>query len=83
MRSDWVWRCGGRTFRSEELAGDVEGFAADDDDFLAVEELFGDGAGEAAEEVAFAVYHNLGDVLVWICLCPHLSRIQLMHWNGR
>ena len=48
-----------RTLRSEELAGDVEGFAADDDDFLAVEQLFGDGAGEAAEEVAFAVDHDL------------------------
>jgi hypothetical protein len=68
----------GRTLRSEELAGDVEGFAADDDDFLAVEELFGDGAGEAAEEVAFAVYHNLGDVLVWMCSCCHLFRIQLI-----
>ena len=49
----------GRTLRSEELAGDVEGFAAHDDDLLAVEELFGDGAGEAAEEVALAVDHDL------------------------
>jgi hypothetical protein len=62
VRRDWRVVLGaveGRTLRSEELAGDVEGFAADDDDFLAVEQLFGDGAGEAAEEVAFAVYHDL------------------------
>ena len=37
----------GRTFRSEELAGDVEGLAAHDYDLLAIEELFGDGAGKA------------------------------------
>lgn len=48
-----------RTFRSEEFAGDVEGFAADHNNLLAVEELFGDGAGEATEKVPFAVYHNL------------------------
>ena len=50
---------GGRTLRSKELPGDVESFAAHDDDLLAIEELFGDGAGETAEEVAFAVYYNL------------------------
>lgn len=78
MELDVDWWVDGRTLRSEELAGDVEGFAADDDDFLAVQQLFGDGAGEAAEEVAFAVYHNLGEVLVWICSCRHLLCIQLM-----
>ena len=49
----------GHTLGSEELAGDVESFAADDDDLLAVEQLFGDGAGETTEQVTFAVYHNL------------------------
>jgi hypothetical protein len=43
------------TFGAEELAGDVEGFAANDDDLLAIEELFGDGASETSEQVAFAV----------------------------
>ena len=72
---------GGRTLRSEELAGDVEGFAADDDDFLAVEQLLGDGAGEAAEEVAFAVYHNLYGVLVFmVFLLPSLPHPA--HWHG-
>lgn len=33
------------TFRAEEFAGDVEGFTADYDDFLAHKELFGDCAG--------------------------------------
>lgn len=48
-----------RTLRAEELAGDVEGLAADDDDLLAVEELLGDNAGEAAEEMALAVDNDL------------------------
>jgi hypothetical protein len=56
---------GGRTLCSEELAGDVELFATDDDDLLAVEQLFGDGAGETAKEVAFAVHHNLAYQLVF------------------
>ena len=51
-----------RTLRAEELAGDVEGLAADDDDLLAVEELLGDDAGEATEEVALAVNDDLREV---------------------
>jgi hypothetical protein len=43
---------GRRTLGPEELAGDVEGLAADDDDLLTVQELLGDGAGEAAQQVA-------------------------------
>lgn len=58
------WRCldagaGRRTLGPEELAGDVEGFAADDDEFLAFEELLRDGAGQATKEVAFAVNDDL------------------------
>lgn len=45
-----VWE--GRTLCSEELAGNVEGFAAYDDDLLAIEQLFGYGAGETAKEMA-------------------------------
>lgn len=41
--------------RAEELARDVEGFAADNDDLLAVEELLGNNGGEATEEVALAI----------------------------
>jgi len=44
-----------RTLCAEELAGDVEGLASHDNDLLAVEELLGDGAGEATEQVALAV----------------------------
>lgn len=44
-----------RTLGAEELAGDVEGLAAHNDNLLAVEQLFGDGAGEATEQVALAV----------------------------
>ncbi len=50
-----------RTLRAEEFAGDVEGLAADDDDLLAVEELLGDDAGEATEEVALAVDDDLAN----------------------
>jgi hypothetical protein len=45
----------GRTLSAEELAGDVQGLAAHNDNLLAVEQLLGDGAGEATEEVPFAV----------------------------
>ena len=50
---------GGRTLGAEELARDVQGLAADDDDLLAVEELLGDDAGQAAEQVALAIDDNL------------------------
>ena len=55
-----------RTFRSEELSGDVEGFATDDDDLLAVEKLLGDDTGETAEKVAFAVDDNLSVSLAFV-----------------
>lgn len=44
-----------RTLGAEELAGDVEGLAAHNDDLLAVKQLLSDGAGEATEQVALAV----------------------------
>jgi hypothetical protein len=50
------WSVGGkRTLRAEELAGDVEGLTSHNDDLLAVQQLLGDGAGEATEQVALAV----------------------------
>lgn len=48
-----------RTLRAEELARDVEVLAADDNDLLAVEELLGDDAGQAAKQVALAIDHDL------------------------
>lgn len=50
---------GGRTLRAEELAGDVELLAADNDNLLAVQKLLGDRGGQAAEKVALAVDDNL------------------------
>ena len=47
------------TLRPEELAGDVEGFASDDDDLLTVKQLLRDGAGKTAEEMSLAVHHDL------------------------
>ena len=52
-----------RTLRAEELARDVEGLAADDNDLLAVEELLGDDAGQAAKQVALAIDHDLFRIL--------------------
>ena len=57
----------GLTFRSEEFARDVEGFAADYDYFLAHEELFGDCAGQTTQQVAFAVHHDLYPVSIMQC----------------
>ena len=42
-----------RTLGPEELAGDVERLAADNNDLLTVEELLGDSAGETSEKVAW------------------------------
>jgi len=50
----------GRTLRSEEFAGDVELFAANNYELLAVEELFGDCAGQTTKEMALAVDDDLG-----------------------
>lgn len=50
---------GGRTLGTEELSGDVEGLAANDDNLLSVQELLGDGAGQATEQVALAIDDNL------------------------
>lgn len=44
-----------RTLGAEELARDVEGLAAHNNNLLAIEELLGDGAGEATEQVPLAV----------------------------
>lgn len=53
---------GKRTLCAEELAGDVQGLTSHNDDLLAIEQLLGDSAGEATEQVALAV-DDLGAVL--------------------
>jgi len=50
---------GRRTLSAEELAGDVELLAADDDDLLAVQQLLGDSGRQTAEKVALAIDDNL------------------------
>lgn len=62
-----------RTLRAEELAGDVESLAADNDDLLAVEELLGDDAGQAAKQVALAIDHDLLQTLVSTPALPTLA----------
>lgn len=44
--------------RAEELAGDVESLAANNDNLLAVEELLGDDTGKTAQQVTLAVDDN-------------------------
>lgn len=51
--------CGKRTLGAEELSRDVDGLAADDDNLLAVQELLGDSAGQATEQVSLAVDNDL------------------------
>lgn len=47
------------TLRAEELARDVEGLAANDNDLLTVKELLGDNAREAAKKMALAIDDDL------------------------
>lgn len=54
----------GRTLRTEELSGDVQGLAADDNDLLAAQHLLGNDAGKTAQKVALAVNDDLGDAQV-------------------
>ena len=49
----------GHTLRAEELAGDVEGLTADNNDLLTAQELLGDNGGESAKEMALAIDDNL------------------------
>jgi len=64
---------GRRTLRAEELAGDVQGLTSHNDDLLAVEQLLGNGAGEATEQVPLAVDDLNGELargsftILWAC----------------
>jgi hypothetical protein len=44
--------------RAEELAGDVEGLTADNNDLLTAQKLLGDNRGESAKEMALAIDDN-------------------------
>lgn len=48
-----------RTFCTEEFARDVESFASDDDDFLAIKQLLGHGTGQATQEMSLAIDDDL------------------------
>ena len=60
------WEGSRRTLRAEELSRDVEGFAAHNNDLLAVEQLLRDRAGQATEQVALAV----DDLLAELAMVP-------------
>lgn len=49
----------GHTFCAKEFPRDVERFAADHHDFLTIQQLFGDDAGQATKKVTFAVNDHL------------------------
>lgn len=68
MGSGWVGR---RTLCAEELAGDVELLAADNNNLLAVQKLLGDSGGQAAEKVALAVDDNLCISISHCCSAPY------------
>jgi hypothetical protein len=53
---------GRRTLRTEELSGDVEGLASNDYDLLSVEQLLGDSAGQATEQMSLSVDDDLSIV---------------------
>jgi hypothetical protein len=57
------------TLSAEELARDVQGLAADDDNLLAAKELLGDNAGQAAKQVALAIDHNLYERVQRSAIC--------------
>jgi hypothetical protein len=68
----------GRTLSAEELSRDVEGLAADNNDLLAVQELLGDSAGQATEQVTLSVNDDLyTPVLSAIALMTGVFRVQM------
>ena len=63
-----------RTLRAEELARDVEGLAADNNDLLTIEKLLSDDGGETAKEVALAIDDDLSNV--WLADCVSQCALQ-------
>lgn len=58
-----------RTLRAEELAGDVEGLAADNNDLLTAQKLLGDNRGQTAKEMALAINDDLEEESMSV-VCP-------------
>jgi len=50
---------GRRTFRSKEFARDVQFFASNNDNLLAVQQLLGNNAGQPAKQMALAIDDDL------------------------
>jgi hypothetical protein len=48
-----------RTLGTEELSGDVDLLAANDDELLSIEKLLGHSRGQTTKEMALAVNDNL------------------------
>jgi hypothetical protein len=48
-----------RTLSAEELSGDVEGLAADNDNLLATKQLLSDDGRQATQKVALAIDDDL------------------------
>lgn len=67
MYNDNGWELGIHTLCAEEFAGNVEGFAADDDDFLTVEQLFSNSAGEATQKMSLPIDHDLIKLTISCC----------------
>lgn len=58
------WSSGAHTLCAEEFAGDVEGFAADNDYFLTIEQLFSHSTGEATQEMSLPIDHDLSKLTI-------------------
>jgi hypothetical protein len=54
------------TLRAEEVPRDVERLAPDNNDLLAIQQLFGHDAGKATEKVAFAINNDLESVSPYV-----------------
>ena len=48
-----------RTFCTEEFAGDVESFASDNDNLLAIKQLLRHGTSQATQEMSLAIDNDL------------------------
>lgn len=73
---------GVRTLCAEELAGDVQGLTSHNDDLLAVEQLLGNGAGEATEQVPLAVDDLVEESARGPVLRPCAS-VEIAGWQRR
>lgn len=71
----WV---GEHTLRAEELPRNVEGFTSDNYNLLAVEQLLGDGTGQATEKMSLAIDDDLEMRKDISMRAPRSSDIQLV-----